>query len=156
MNPLWSYFLLLSIHSIFMNIAIYFVYRISSFQNKLESHLGCRDVGRRYGGGHQSGGSRKWSCWKVQYDSAILQGDFYKRLQENYWCRFPGKTNPVGIKQMPYYWFLPFLLFLCSLVILRFTKAWNKACCLQSTVKGVVFSHAQRAEIIFLYFLYKI
>lgn len=85
-----------------MNTAIYFVCRINSFLNKPESHLGCKDVGRRYGGGHQGGGSRKWSCWEVQYDSAVLQGDFYKRLQENYWCRFPGKTNPVCIKQLPY------------------------------------------------------
>lgn len=123
---MWSSCLLLSIHSIFMNIiAIYFVDRISSFLNKPESHLRRKDVGRRYGGGHQGGSSRKWSCWEVQYDSAILQGDFYKRLQENYWCRFPGKTDPVCIKQMTYYWFLPLSLFLFSAVILKFTEAWK-------------------------------
>lgn len=112
-----SSFLLLSVHSVFMNIAIYFIYRLGRPLNKRESHLSCRDVGRRYGGGHQGGSGRKWSCWEVQYDSAILQGDFYKRLQENHWCRFPGKTNPVCIEQMSCYPFLPFLLFLCSVEI---------------------------------------
>lgn len=60
-----------------------------------------KNVGGRYGSGHQDGGCREWSRWKIKYDSAILQRHFYKRLQEDHWSWFFGATNPVCI--WPFY-----------------------------------------------------
>lgn len=67
----------------------------------VQKPFNSKNVGGRYGSGHQDGGCREWSSWKIKYDSEILQRHFYKRLQENHWSWFFGATNPVCI--WPFY-----------------------------------------------------
>lgn len=63
--------------------------------SRFRKHSLVQNAGRGRGNGDKSCSCRQWRSREEQHDTTILQGDFYKRLQEDDWRGLFRKTSEV-------------------------------------------------------------